>query len=135
MNGEWWTAPSQADNGNIVIVTGRSDVEKYRSSGKYIYRVELIWRYTGGGMPSPTEAALMEQATDALHQAVRRDRVAVMTGIYTGDGERDWVFYTKSLSVFNIVLNRALADLPTLPLDIEAYHDPEWEAYIPTPEQ
>lgn len=135
MTDEWWTAPSEADNGNIVIVTGRSDVDKFRSSGKYIYRVEVIWRYEGGGMPSPEEAALMEQATDALHEAVRRDRVAVMTGIYTGDGERDWVFYTKSLPVFNTVLNRALADLPTLPLVIEAYHDPAWEAYIPSPEQ
>lgn len=129
MDENWWTTPTEAENGNRIIVTGRDDVDKFRSSGKYIYRVEVIWRYEGGGMPPSADAELMQEATEAMQQAFHRDKVGVMTGIYTGDGQRDWIFYTKSLPVFNTVLNRALQELPALPIVIEAYADPDWEEY------
>ena len=129
MDENWWTTPTEAENGNRIIVTGRDDVDKFRSSGKYIYRVEVIWRNEGGGMPPAADAELMQEATEAMQQAFHRDTVGVMTGIYTGDGQRDWIFYTKSLPVFNTVLNRALQELPALPIVIEAYADPDWEEY------
>ncbi len=125
---EWWTAPVEADNGNRVMVTVRDDVDKYRLSGKYTFRIEVTWRY-GTGFPDDHDATLMEQATDRLTETFRRDKIAVMTGIYTGDGQRDWIFYTKNLHTFGLALNRALADMEQLPLLIEAYEDPEWEEY------
>ena len=128
-NDIWWTAPTEADNGNPVMVTGRDGIDRFRESGKYIYRTEVVWRYDGGGMPSTADSGLMEQATDALKEAFRRDKVAVMTGIYTGDGERDWVFYTKNLALFGTRLNQALAALPLLPIVVDAYQDPQWEEY------
>ena len=54
---------------------------------------------------------------------------AFLTGIYTGAGERNWVFYTFSTDVFGSFLNRALADLPLLPLKIYAENDPDWAEY------
>ena len=47
-----------------------------------------------------------------------------MTGIYTGDGRRDWVFYTQNLNIFGRVFNRALEPLEQMPLLIEAESDP-----------
>ena len=52
-----------------------------------------------------------------------------MTGIYTGDGERNYVFYSRNNSVFNKLLNQALAEFELLPLSIYAEKDPEWEEY------
>lgn len=52
-----------------------------------------------------------------------------MTGIYTGDGERNWIFYTLSLPIFGRKLNEALAPLPLLPIRIAAENDPGWEEY------
>lgn len=54
---------------------------------------------------------------------------AYLTGIYTGEGRRDWIFYTCSLNIFGRVFNRALEALPLLPLRMEAAEDPEWEEY------
>ena len=71
----------------------------------------------------------MEEATDALNAELTKDPVAVMTGIYTGAGERNWVFYTLSTNIFNKKLNQALASLPLLPLTITAENDPDWSEY------
>jgi hypothetical protein len=63
-------------------------------------------------------------------QAVfEKDPVAVLTGIYTGDSQRNWVFYTLSTHIFQKKINEALAQLPTLPLQISAENDPDWEEY------
>jgi hypothetical protein len=71
----------------------------------------------------------MEQAHDALVEAFDKDPIAVMTGIYTGDGQRDWVFYTLSTNIFGRKLNEALASLPVLPITIYCENDPEWAEY------
>lgn len=126
---KWWTYPAEGDSGRTVMVTGRDLVDDYRQSGKYIYRIDVTWEYDSlpDGMPSDGDAALMEEVTDALADAFKKDRVAVMTGIYTGDGRRDWVFYTKSLKIFSIVFNKALEQLPLIPFLIEAEEDAGWE--------
>ena len=68
--------------------------------------------------------------TDLLHDKLRRDPVAVMTGIYTGAGERNWVFYAVTLKAFQAVLNEALSTIDEqLPLTFHAEEDPEWEEY------
>lgn len=127
--GEWWTAPAEGDNGGTVMVTGRKDIEKFRSNPRMRIRVEVDWPYGTTGMPTDVDACIMETATENLAQEFDRDPVAVMTGIFTGDGHRTWVFYTASINIFNKKLNQALADLPTLPLEISAENDPDWEAY------
>ena len=127
----WWSFPAEGDSGKTVIVTGRDDIDTFRDSGKYIYRVNVGWRYNAlpDGMPEEGDSLLMEQATDALLAAFKKDRVAVMTGIYTGDGRRDWIFYTKNLKIFSLVFNKALEPLDQMPLEIEAEEDGDWSEY------
>ena len=128
---KWWSYPAESDSGKTVIVTGRDLVDEYRDSGKYIYRIDVSWAYNSlpDGMPEEEDARLMEEATDALLDAFKKDRVALMTGIYTGDGKRDWVFYTKNLKIFSLVFNKALEELPTIPIVIDASEDADWEEY------
>ena len=128
---KWWSYPAEGENGKTVIVTGRDAIDHFRNSGKYNYRVDVKWRYNAlpDGMPEDEDAVLMEKVTDALLDAFKKDTVGVMTGIYTGDGERDWIFYTKNLHIFSVVFNRALEELPTIPFLIEASEDKDWEEY------
>ena len=127
----WWTYPAEGESGKTVLVTGRDRVEKERQSGKYQYRINVSWAYPAlpDGMPEDGDAKLMELATDALLAAFKKDKVAILTGIYTGDGRRDWVFYCKNLKIFSIVFNKALEPLDEMPLEIEAEADPDWEEY------
>lgn len=133
---EWWTSPSTTENGAAVIVTLRTDLDNVRATGKFIYRVEVTWHYEGDekGLPSLADSRLMEQATDVLNDVFNADTVAVMTGIYTGDNERNWVFYTRSLNIFRNKFNIALADLPPMPLDFYVEEDPDWSEYTMTVE-
>ena len=71
----------------------------------------------------------MEWAQPALKRAMAQDKLATFTGIYTGDGERTWVFYTRNVPAFGRMLNEALAPFETLPLSIYTEKDPEWNEY------
>lgn len=130
-NGIWWTAPTQSESGRLIMVTGRKDVRKFRENPRFSIRVEVTWRYDGeaDGMPDLATSRLMEQAQEALTQCFDKDPVAVLTGVFTGDDERNWVFYTLSTNIFGRKLNEALADMPVLPLEIYCENDPQWEAY------
>lgn len=128
---EWWTAPAEAEDGRLIMVTGRKDVDRFRSNPRYSIRVEVTWTYDPlpDGMPDKATSEQMENVQEILEQTFAKDPVAVLTGIYTGAGERNWVFYTTSTNIFGRKLNEALASLPVLPLTIYTENDPQWEEY------
>lgn len=128
---EWWTSPTESESGQLIMVTGRRDVEKFRKNPKFNIRIEISWEYQPdlNGMPDVATSTLMSEVTDALQDCFDKDPIAVMTGIYTGDGERNWIFYTLSTHIFNRKLNEALSLMPMLPLKIYAENDPDWEEY------
>lgn len=129
---DWWTCPTESEDGRLIMVSGRRDIDVFRRNPRFNIRVEITWSYSDSPtatMPDEQTAKLMEEATDALNAELTKDPVAVMTGIYTGAGERNWVFYTLSTNIFNKKLNQALASLPLLPLTITAENDPDWSEY------
>lgn len=129
---DWWTAPAEAPDGRLIMVSGRRDINKFRQNTKFSIRINISWQYSDSpeaGMPSAHDAEIMGRATDALAEVFDKDPVAVMTGIYTGAGAREWVFYTTSTHIFQKKLNQALAELPLLPLKITAENDPDWLEY------
>lgn len=127
----WITIPTTDDDGNTIIVTANTDVAKFRSRPKYCIRIEISLAYTPGplGFPGDSDAEMLEKVTDAFQSGLKGQNTAILTGIYTGAGQRDWVFYAFNTGVFNSFLNRSLASLPLLPLRITAENDPEWAEY------
>ena len=128
---DWWTSPTESDSGRLIMVTGRRGLENVIATGKYNVRVEISWPYQGdaSGMPDVPTSTLMEAVTDAINEVFKKDPVAIMTGIYTGDDERDWIIYTKNQHIFNRRLNEALAPFDLLPITLYAENDPEWNEY------
>lgn len=129
----WLTSPLETDNGsgNLVLATVRKDVRKFMDNPRYRYRVEVAWNYTpaAAGMPSEADSELMERVQEAVEKTLAKDPVAVLTGVYTGDGVRDLVFYTLSLHIFQRKFNEILEPFPLLPLEFSAEEDPGWEEY------
>lgn len=132
LSNEWFTALSQNETGEMVTILGRDELTEFISSGKLKDRIEITWKYEPGLQCMPTEETgkLMEAAEVALQKSMEKDKLAIMTAIYTGGGEKIWVFYTRSVSAFGERLNEALAPFETLPLTIYTERDENWEEYL-----
>lgn len=131
LSDNWFTALSEDEDGRIITACGRDGLTGFIESGKLKERVEITWKYeTGeGGMPDAATAERMEQAETALKKAMEKDKLAILTGVYTGGNRKIWVFYTRTVRVFGERLNEALAPFELFPLEIYTELDPEWEEY------
>ena len=128
---DWWTAPTESENGNLIMVTGRRDIENFKNNPKFNIRIEVTWKYNRdkSGMPDFETSSLMEEVQTSIEDTFKKDPIAVLTGIYTGDGERNWIFYTLSTNIFGKKFNEALQSFELLPITIYAEKDPEWNEY------
>lgn len=128
----WFTSLSEGKNGQLVFVTGRLELEEFMQSKKLRVRVEIKWPYSADevGMPDEPTGALIAEIEPKLRRIMERDKLAILTGNYTGAGEKYWVFYTRHLPSFGERLNECLAPYETLPLEILCEEDPDWEEYL-----
>ncbi len=128
----WFTALSQNEEGQIITISGRDELDEFIQTGKYKERVEITWKYDGDekGMPSESVGELMESVEETLRKAMeKKDKLAIMTSIYTGGNEKVWVFYTRTVRVFGERLNEALSPFELLPISIYTEVDNDWEEY------
>lgn len=132
LSNTWFTALSEDEAGYLITVCGRDELTEFVQSGKLKERVEITWAYEADekGMPEEALAEKMEAVEEALRKAMEKDKLAILTGIYTGGGEKIWVFYTRTVRVFGERLNEALASFELLPISIYTELDPEWEEYL-----
>ena len=91
--------------------------------------IELTPVYEIGSRAAFTTSSLMEQVQEALESEFKKDPIAILTSIYTGDNERNWIFYTLSTHIFGRKLNEALATFELLPISIYCENDPDWNEY------
>lgn len=131
----WLTAPFESnESSNLVMGSVKTDVEKFRTNPRFHFRIEMDWKYSPAakGMPSEVDSQLMEKVQEAFEASFKKDPVAVLTEIFTGEGMRTFVFYTLSLHIFQHKVNEVLEPFPQLPLEFSASDDPEWADYTST---
>jgi len=128
----WFTALSENEDGTYTFISGRTGIEEFVKSRKLRERLEIIWNYTpdAKGLPAnDEEAQLMEEVGDKLRAAMEKDKLAIVTGIYTGQGKRETNFICRNIEAFGQRLNDTLASYPQLPIIVNAYDDPDNEEY------
>ena len=132
LSNEWFTALSENETGQLVTVSGRDELTEFVQSGKFKERVEITWKYEGDekGMPSESLAEQMEEVQETLRKAMEKDKLSILTGVYTGGGEKIWIFCTRTVRVFGERLNEALASFDLLPISIYTEVDTAWEEYL-----
>ncbi|MEG1574074.1 MAG: DUF695 domain-containing protein [Bacteroidales bacterium] len=126
---EWFTAMAEDDNSATIIICGRDDIDAFRTSGKFKERLEVSWQYAVSGMPTEEVAKQMEEMEELLRKGAEKDKLAILTGIYTGGGKRVWVFYSRHTGAFGEMLNTALSGFELLPITIYSEKDPDWDDY------
>lgn len=115
----------ESDSNLVRFVMVRKQLISQLDSGKYPYRLSVVWHYDGdaAGMPDDETAAEMERLHDACVPALERNNLALLAYTLTGEGAREWCFYTRNLAAFNTTFNASLAALPLYPLTFEAEED------------
>lgn len=128
---DWFTTLSHTDSGQLVFLNVRKGIDSFYRTSKLRVRVDIAFPYSAeaDGMPDEASAKLIEAIEPLLRRAMEKDKLAILTGNYTGGGQKDWTFYTRHLPTFGERLNAALETYPKLPLEIHCEEDPEWSDY------
>jgi hypothetical protein len=71
----------------------------------------------------------MRELEDALEATLEKKQVCLQTASRTGNGRREWNYYTRSEERFMSALNRALGHLPPFPIEIRFYEEPDWDSF------
>lgn len=131
LTNNWFTSVTEGESGAMVIVCGRDEIDAFMGVGKV--------RGAGGDYVAvrtyPSTACRrngtkrMEAPQEALQKAMEKDKLSILTGVYTGDGARTWIFYTRNIPAFGERLNQALAPFEQLPITIYTEKDPDWNEY------
>ena len=132
LSDNWFTALSENEDGTYTFISGRTNIDEFVNSHKLRERLEIIWNYKADdkGLPADdAEAQLMEEVGDKLRAAMEKDKLAIVTGVYTGQGKRETNFICRNIAAFGQRLNEALSSYPQLPLVVNAYDDPDNEEY------
>ena len=129
LSDNWFTALAENEDATYTFISGRAGIEDFISSGKFKERIEITWKYNADtkGLPADDkEAELMEEVEERLRLAMEKNKLAILTGIYTGQGQRQWVYIARNTGAFGELLNQTLQVYPQqLPIEIYAEKDPE----------
>ena len=83
----------------------------------------------GTGLPTENVLNEMEDFESLLDEALIEKGTARLMTVFTGEGVREWQFYTDDEEFFLRKFNEAMEGKPVLPLEIEAFEDENWDSY------
>ncbi|MBR5003806.1 MAG: DUF695 domain-containing protein, partial [Bacteroidaceae bacterium] len=94
-------------------------------------RIEVQWQLKGDdkGMPTDTEAEVIDGVMNIMTDALERSSAAVLAAIHTGAQQVLYVFYATGVEEFSATIEPLLSRLSHLPIRIGATADAEWSDY------
>jgi len=127
---DWLIAEAEQD-GKPVILRAMSSVPRGIKTEEFSKLVSIFWEYR-----SPNDAGMPDSDTNEQQLTFESALEALAEGGYsypmivvTGNGVKEWHWYTKDSQAWMDRLNEQLKDHPTYPLAIELSDDPEWSLY------
>lgn len=130
---EKWAARKGAlDNGMPFDIRFREDLPRESEIEKLNTLIIVSWIYesdNGNGMPPEDILEEMDEFENLMDEAMVEKGAARLMTVFTGDGIREWQFYTEDEDIFMRKFNAAMVGQPVLPLEIEAFEDAGWDAY------
>jgi hypothetical protein len=126
-----WTLGEGEYEGRPTIVRYRRALERFAGEPGLPTRLVVTWEFSpdARGLPDDREGDRMLELEERLLDALEPDRSAVLAFAFTHDGRHEWHFYAGDLPAVEDRMNAALADLPSMPIEVVAYEDPEWDEY------
>jgi|SRR5215213_4674308 len=128
----WAINEGSLENGLPFILRFREDLPDDKEIERLNRLIVISWFFEsadGTGMPKEADLQQMEDFEDLMDEALVEKGTARLMTVFTGEGIREWQFYTDDEEFFIEKFNEAMAGKPVLPLEIEALEDENWDAY------
>lgn len=129
-NAEDWTLAQGKAGGHNTIVRALARVPLIEQRKARPVLVSITWAYDGeatAGMPSRGVYDRIEGFEQVLFAALDAEDFATEAAAITGNGARQWRFYTADAEDFIARFTAALAGETVYPIELEAIDDPEWQ--------
>ena len=125
-----WSVATAEDDGMPLIFRIRTIPPNLNRTG-LPHLVAVSWPYqpTTGGMPAPADKEQMDLLEDLLMPELEGKNNALLTVVATGNGVREWQWYSASPDTTMQLVNSALTGHPPFPVEFSIQDDPEWAAY------
>lgn len=122
---EWLSASAEFDDGSRKIYSVRLEAPEAADPEEYNTVVVLEWSFEDE-LPDARllkEMEAFEELLDPLDDMIEH---SFLVHVITGDGVREWCYYTRSHAEFIADLNRLLAGHKHFPIDIEYQEHTDW---------
>ncbi|MES2628171.1 MAG: DUF695 domain-containing protein [Bacteroidota bacterium] len=127
-----WTVAEAEETDIPFLIRFRPDMQPFISSEKFNTRLSLTWKYepdTDSGLPSDEDMEVMDQIEDELLESLEPELKAVLAFVFTGENQRKWTWYAQNETLAGSVMQKVMAEFPSVPLDLETEEDPQWIDY------
>jgi hypothetical protein len=129
-NEDEWSVATAEDDGMPLIFRIRTVPSDLNRAG-LPHLIAVSWPYqpADGGMPSPADKEQMDLLEDLLTPALEGNHDALLTVVATGNGVREWQWYSAVPDATMQLVNTALNGHPPFPVELSIQDDPDWAAY------
>jgi hypothetical protein len=126
-----WCVAQGEKNGKPLLIRYRSKRPQGIEAAAFPFLLSATWSYQPNkfGLPSAEEMELMDKFEDALASSLEESQTAHLMVILTGDGERDWLWYTCGEDDAMRQVNQALKGHKRYPVQFSVQKDRAWKAY------
>lgn len=126
-----WTVLQAEKNGKPLLIRYRRQRPPGVEPAAFPFLLSATWSYrtNDAGLPGPEEMPLMDKFEDALVSALEASQTAYLMVILTGNGERDWLWYTCGEAEAMHQVNQALKGHKPYPVQFSVQQDRRWRAY------
>jgi hypothetical protein len=125
-----WSIAKGKNAEHPTVLRFRPSLEAFLGSEAYPRRLTIVWAFEAAdasGMPTDIQSADMKDFEELLLEALDPDRLAILSFVFTTNGTREWHFYLADANEVGIRINKALANVPKLPIQLRVEDDPNWD--------
>jgi hypothetical protein len=127
-----WTVAQGEKNGRPLLIRYRNERPQGVEQSAFPFLLSATWTYQPNefGLPSAEEMETMDKFEDALVSGLEGSRTAHLMVVLTGNGERDWLWYTRGEKQAMSQVNQSLKGHARYPgVQFSVQSDQAWQAY------
>ncbi|MCQ4142565.1 DUF695 domain-containing protein [Chryseobacterium sp. EO14] len=128
-----WSIAEGENNQHLFILRFRPHLLPFVKTQKYNNRLIVLLEYktiTSDLLPSDDQLELFERIENDIITEIENNLSSVLAFVYTGNGKREWHFYTQNIQEAEQKINKVLDRINySETIQLQEEEDPEWHEY------